>query len=200
MVVIWKELFDELLWLRLKWQNYKVLYSNPANVEVLNESAGTFFGICQLVFFDDAITALCRITDPETSCGRPNISLKRLLAEVDQSAHGKLFCDADKLLSSIEVRMVLLRHHRNKRISHNDYYTAVNPSVNPIPGISRQNISELLDEIHDFLELFDIEFNQSITAKTVACPFDGADKLLRYLQKACELRKKDNYKFIMDAD
>lgn len=197
MFAIWRELSNEETWLRLKWQNYRALYSNPETVTILNESAGSFFGMCQRVFFDDAISALCRITDRAETFGRENVSLKRLMGELDNTNHSCLISNADNALSDIEQKVAKIRIYRNKRIGHNDLQTSTNANDNPITGISRQDVTDTIDAIRDFLDLFEIHFDQTSTAKIVTGAWDGAETLVNYLKRANELREKDNYKFVM---
>lgn len=57
-------LSEELGELHLKWLLFSQLYEDEEIVDLPNESAPNFFGVCQSVFLDDLILSISRLTDP----------------------------------------------------------------------------------------------------------------------------------------
>lgn len=72
-------LYKEIVWLHLKWKDFRALFaSNPERVDLLNRAAPYFFGNLQRMMFEDALMHLCRLTDPPQSMGHDNLTLQRL--------------------------------------------------------------------------------------------------------------------------
>ena len=57
-------LYNECLWLHLKWSEYVSLYgTSPARIDLLNKSARGFFVLLDSSLWEDVLLHICRLTD-----------------------------------------------------------------------------------------------------------------------------------------
>ena len=76
------ELRNELVWLHLKWHDFRGLYANTQEtINLLNAAAPDFFYNLQRMMWEDVLLHLCRITDP------PKVSRKKTLTVCRISIH-----------------------------------------------------------------------------------------------------------------
>jgi len=72
---IFTELENELIWLHHKWDQYLKLFGrSEKQIIILNETANGFFGLVQMVLFEDIILHISRLTDPSKTFGKKNLS------------------------------------------------------------------------------------------------------------------------------
>ena len=62
----------------IKSQEYRVLFSNWDNLELINAIGGRFFASIQDVLYDDILLQLTRITDKTQIAGRKNLTIQML--------------------------------------------------------------------------------------------------------------------------
>ena len=111
---------EELLDIHVKRSLFTQLFgTDDARVALLNRFAPTFFAYVQLIFFDDLVLSLFRVTDPSMMGGKKNLTFDRLAAVVvaDDLTFGA------SVTAKVRHFEVLLGAHadwRNKRIAHND--------------------------------------------------------------------------------
>jgi hypothetical protein len=146
--------------LREKWLNYNYLYGHSQErVEVLNKCGSTFFSMVQSLFHDDFISILSRLTDPAEKLGS-NLSLEQLInkiSELKQNSNADIIYQLRGSLEPLREKTSSVRKHRNKRIAHSDYTIAIKFEEG-LPGISRKDIEQALEEAKTFLRLFYFHF------------------------------------------
>ncbi len=115
--------------LSLRWKTYlEISASGSERVELLNQSAGTFFAVVQRSLFDDCIMAVCRLTDPAKSSGKSNLSLFHLINTLED---GELKNEVSSLVDQAKKAASFQRNHRDKRIAHSDLELITNDSAMP---------------------------------------------------------------------
>jgi hypothetical protein len=179
---VYTALSTELAWAHVKWQLYRQLYAEPGRVDVLNRTAGHFFGTLQRALFDDIVLHLSRMTDsPSTGRGknrRPNLTIRRLPWLVP----AVLKADVHALVAAAVNACAPFWPWRHRRLAHTDLAHAI--TGDPLPGLSRAQIESALAALVGVLNRLDSHYRQSTTmyADTVA-PAGDAESLVFYLEK-----------------
>ena len=183
-----QKIFDVLdndrTWLQIRWQMYKQLYaSGPRRLELLNDSGSNFFVDLRRILIDDMIVGTCRMIDPAHTRHRRNATLDDLIHAVADEGINDLATELKKHLRTIESKSKPLRAHRNKRISHRDRETALEPEKRPLPGVTVETIDSVLDEIGKFLNTFQLNFGDSSTIYDWVNVSHGADTMIERLKE-----------------
>ena len=80
---LWTTLDKEVTWLHGRWIIYRQLFgTSKERVELLNESAGTFFNVLQDVLLHDVQLSLSKLGDPADTGSRENMTLEALHEDV----------------------------------------------------------------------------------------------------------------------
>src|SRR5438093_1029198 len=76
---LFSRLFNECVWLHIKWQEYVALFGkDESRVDLLNKAAPGFFHVVQETLWDDLLLHIFRLTDPD----KKTLTLQRLPALV----------------------------------------------------------------------------------------------------------------------
>jgi hypothetical protein len=140
------ELCSELVQASYRWLVFRQLFAkNKERIELMG-LASTFFGEVENMLIDFVFLHICRMTDSTTTGKYENAvigQLREALDAIDQKAFpeiGPLIVDLDKRLADIQTKSELIRHHRDKRISHLDKPTLLkSPDLNGVP-LPRKNL------------------------------------------------------------
>jgi hypothetical protein len=121
-----EELKKEIIWLHARWILYNKLYGkSERRVDLLNESAGTFFYVVQETFLADVHIALSKLSDPPATGRFDNLSLEQLQIRIDAECLSDLSNKTRPLLAAFRTRCALFRKLRNKTLAHFDLDTAL---------------------------------------------------------------------------
>ena len=110
----------ELLWVQLKWEEYKALFAtSPESVELLNTLAPFFWWNIQTVMWEDVLLHISRLTDAP----KKRLTVKQLpnLCRDDESVREEL----EKRIADAVSATRFARDWRNRRIAHRDLETAL---------------------------------------------------------------------------
>ena len=169
--------------LREKWLNYEYLYGHSQKrVEVLNKCGSTFFSMVQSLFQDDFISTFSRLTDPVEKFGS-NLSLEQLVVKLDQNSDVELIGRLTGHIERLREKTASMRKHRNKRIAHNDYKSSIEFEQG-LPGISRNDIKDALEEAEAFLTAFYFHFTKTYFFHDQLTIWQGAEVLWAKLAMA----------------
>jgi hypothetical protein len=150
------ELYRKLVELHVLWQQYRQLFGDePETVQLLNRTSGLFFKIVQDELWDSVLLGVSRMTDPPATGKNKNLTIQSLPPLITDSvlqAEVQVLCD--KALAAAEFA----REHRNKRIAHQDHNYLSNRSSNPLSGISRTLVEEMLAALRAVLNRLDTHF------------------------------------------
>ena len=145
----------------VQYKEYKVLFDDKEQVDMLNAIGPSFFSNVHDMMQDSLVLHITRLTDPHES-GRNNIykSLSiRMLPDRLQEGEGirnrERFEDLDwnkrltELVSMAKTNAEFARYHRDKRIAHLDRDVVMNlPSAEPLPHINSEDIEKVLNSIY----------------------------------------------------
>ena len=140
-------LFKEILWLTSKWSEFNKLYAaDKETIELINRSAGYFFVIVQDTMWDDLLLHLARLSGPEKSMGKANLSIFQIATTVEIEP---LKTKLKTMLKERDTVFSFTDDHRNKRLAHHDLGVAIE-GVSSIPGSSRLQIRKAIEFLQKF--------------------------------------------------
>src|SRR5689334_19928229 len=84
---MYDNLWNEVAGIHSQWKIFYQLFTNEERVDFLREMAPSFFGVLQNAFLDNIVVMLCRITDPEETGKKKNLTLERLVHSIDASIY-----------------------------------------------------------------------------------------------------------------
>ena len=181
---VFNELKTEIIWLHARWQIYEQLYGrSKKRIDLLNEAASFFFYVVQDVLLGEAQISLSKLADPAQSRSHDNLSLEQLHARVIAVGPPTLAAALRQILDRLKAKCTPFRLRRNKRLAHLDLTTAMQPSLNPLPGISVQMINEALEDVRAYVNEIERHFDDSETAYEHFGTHSDADALLEWVKR-----------------
>lgn len=186
---IFKELRSAVVWLHGHWIIYRQFYArSPERVDLLNESAGTFFSLLQNILLYDTTLAIARITDRPEIRGRSNLVLGQLVDKLDSSLYPDLLGRLRDGLRVIDLKCEVFRNKRNRQVAHSDLNTALKVEVDPVAGVSREMVEEALKAIRDYMNEFESYFCKSSMAYEHFTMSADGEALIWQLKRAADYR------------
>ncbi|MCG6154215.1 AbiU2 domain-containing protein [Rubinisphaera margarita] len=187
---IFETIENELTWLHGRWIMYRQLFgADQQTLDLLNQSAPTFFGMLQFLWLDYVVLEICSLTDRPRSFGRDNLVLRQLYEKLDREAYAKLVEQLEQKGELVEQCCGKLRTIRNRRIAHRDQRAALGAYQTPILGVSRKDVDDALVAMRDYVNCFRMEFLGSEMAFDQFELPDDATTLLSHLEAAVQNRK-----------
>jgi AbiU2 len=195
---IYDKLRSEIIWLHGRWLTYRHLYAeSPKRLELLRECSRTFFSILHDLLFDEVEVCLSKLTDP-ASGGKGkenhNLSLDQLQKQLAQHGDSHLAKECQLLLETIHSQSERFRRRRNKRHAHWDLPTAMKDL--PLPGVSRENVEGVLNNVRDYMNAIEYHYSYSTTAYEHFVMPDGAEALLATLRAGLRYEELVQERFI----
>ena len=183
---IFEKLRTEIVWLHGRWIIFEQLYAtSPERVDLLNETASSFFHILQTVLIDDVLMYIGRLTDkPETGRGgvNKNLSLGQVILALDREQYPELLTRLDAKLEQINTLSEEIRLQRDKKLAHYDMPIALKKTTTPT--ITFNAIKDTLKTIREFMDECELYFLDSETAyEALVMPADG-QALINKMKKA----------------
>ncbi len=176
-------LYREVVWLHLKWNDFRALFaSNPESVELLNKAAPDFFGNLQRMMFDDALMHICRLTDPPQSMGHDNLTLQRLPNSITAP---KLSSQVQSNVDAAKQKTQFARDWRNRALAHKELPQPT--GLQPLAQANLQNVEDALEKIRQTMNCIAQHYQGSPVnyAESVE-PLGGVESLLRHLKNSLE--------------
>jgi hypothetical protein len=136
--VVFMWLCQDVVSLQNKWDFFIELFEKKQNTDLLEELAPASFNIIYETLQNDIIMAISRLSDPAKSWGHKHLSLMTLVNRCTEIKSIK------KLMPDFIDICKPIRDLRNMRVGHRDLNTAIRPLENPLPGISKEQIDEIL--------------------------------------------------------
>lgn len=175
------ELYRKLMELHVLWQQYRQLFGSDADtVHLLNRTSGLFFKIVQDELWDSVLLGVSRMTDPPTTGKKKNLTIQSLPPLI---ADTKLQSEVQDLCDKALVAAEFAREHRNKRIAHQDHDYLSNRNSDPLSGISRALVEEMLAALRAVLNRLDLHFRDSTVMYEEFVDESGARLLVHKLRK-----------------
>ena len=139
---VYHALWQEVAWIYKKWAEYVTLFgTNPGRIELMNQSAPSFFRTVQDSMWESVLLHIARLTDSPRSRGKSNLSLKRLPGELAASPIGD---EVARLVSVASTQSDFARDWRNRHLAHRDLALALGQQVEPLAHASRAAVRQAL--------------------------------------------------------
>ena len=185
----------ELLWVQVKWEEYKALFAtSPESVEVLNTLAPFFWWNVQTVMWEDVLLHICRLTDPP----KKRLTVKQLpnLCPDDERVREEL----EKRIADAVHATRFARDWRNRRIAHRDLETALGQRqgnrgrAKPLATATRLDVEQALRSTNAVLNVIRRRLLGEGTAVgdavIVGGPHTGAEAFVAEIQALVDLGRR----------
>jgi len=186
---IFKSVHEDVIWLQCKWDLYLGLFSSEENTDLLSDLAQTSFKVIEESLRSDITMAISRLGDPSRYKIKDkiftNLSIETI---IEKSGTIK---NATSLLQDFRSASKSVREHRNKSVGHNDLDTAIRPTDNPLPGIGRSQVDEILRLAWQILNVIYQNFKPDEELGSRVLVSSGADALIYWLKLGWENRHKE---------
>lgn len=187
---VYETLQSELVWIHGRWKIYRQLFgSNSLRIDLLNETAGTFFSQLQRLWADYVVLEICRLCDPiqTTKSGPENLVMRQIPNLLDRQEHDDLVRNLIEIQGQIDVAIKPLRVRRNKKIAHNDLGCSLYSKETPIPGVSRKMIEDCLHLLRQYMNATGMYFGEPEMAYEAFAMTSDGELLLYKLKMASEM-------------
>lgn len=175
------ELYRKLVELHVIWQQYRQLFgTDDETIRLLNRTAGLFFKIVQDNLWDSVLLGISRMTDPPAMGKNKNITVLSLPPLIENDV---LRSEVEKLCEAALTQGKFAREHRNKRIAHQDHDYLTDKSSNPLNGVSRALVEDMLDSLRNVLNRLDLHFRDSTVMYQDFVDESGARVLVNKLRR-----------------
>ncbi len=121
-----KKFIDHCVILRAFWSHYQTLFDgSDLKRELLQKTADKFFRDLNLMLIEHLILQICKLTDPESTSGKRNLTVQFLIKNADFSASPRELAELTKIAARMDAFSKRIRPARNKFISHLDLDAAL---------------------------------------------------------------------------
>jgi hypothetical protein len=178
-------LWHDISWLHIRWAEYRELFGTvPSRVDLMNETAPTFFGHLEGVLWHDIFLDLSRLTDPPATSGQQNLTLRRLPSAV---ARLPIKDEVHSALDRVEAKARFARDWRDRRLAHRDLEHARDPKAKPLSAASRASVEEVLAAMRDLTQIAEGHFgNTTVAYEHIINAPGGASEMLYHLESGLE--------------
>lgn len=178
------EAFDRLVsHLNYRWKLHKDLFQGARQYELFNEAGSNVWVALRESLLDAIFMDISRLLDPPKSCGKDNLSIKRLLPMATSKKYEEVL--GAKHTEAADLYLRLIRPWRNQRLSHNDVDTHIGQTG--LPDVSFAEIDKLIAKINDvarFIVLCDTDVDRDFVP--MVTPKAWTQRLFRVLREGIE--------------
>ena len=182
-------LYNQVAWVHIKWKEHRALFgTSKERIDFLNEAAPVFFASLQSTLWDDVLLHLCRLTDPEKSAGKPNLTIKCLPPLISDA---DLRLKVERLLKLANEKTAFARRWRNRRLAHREFPAAITADLESLTPGSRHDVEEALSSIRSVLNCIEVHYmKSSVLYEHSIEALGGIDSLLKCLEKGVEEKRR----------
>src|SRR5262245_56409642 len=188
---LYKELWQEVAWLALDWQEYKVLYGDSEKLSLMTATASEFFRSLQRLQLQSVMMQLCRITDKPKSAGKPTLTLLRLEPLIDDAA---LKLNVDGLIDAARDATTFAREWRNRQGAHCELPARITglPAI-PLPRATSKDFEDAIASITAVMDAVSLHYlDCKTTYRGATNRAGGVGALLYYLKLGYEAERSGN--------
>ena len=181
---IFHQLFHECAWLHMKWSEFRALYAtSETRIALLNRAAGGFFRIVQIVMREGILLHLARLTDPPSSGGKPNLTLRRLPPLVED-ASARL--EVQQLVDEAVAACAFAKQWRNRHIAHRDLDLHLGTGADPLPVAEERSVDLAVTAVSASIEWFYANYLDSGLSFLLLSRPSDAESLLYTIREGLE--------------
>jgi hypothetical protein len=173
---VYSALWQEVAYIHHKWSEFLELFGKKeSRINLLNDAAPHFFQIVQDVLWEDIILHIARLTDPEKSMGKKNLSIQAI-TELISDEDAKILIDS--LVEEAKIKASFCRDWRNRHLAHRDLDLSLEKSAIPLEPASRANVKNALEAIVNVLNAVSCHYEESENDFSHGLNHSGAEALL----------------------
>jgi AbiU2 len=191
---VFADLWQDVVILQATWEIFIDLFATEQEtVELLNEVSPFLFRVIQEALLHELHMLLARLTDPPFSGQnrmQHNISLPRLLHEIEASDKSPFAAEVKSTIDDIVDRCAPLRKIRHKVLAHNDLNVALQLAP-PLPGLTRNEFEALIDDIIGQMNKVEFHYRDSTTLYKRGLAAYAVEHLTDYLRCGHESFKRE---------
>jgi hypothetical protein len=186
-------LWNDISLLHMNWNSYGQLFaSDVETIDLLNSIAPPYFAMTERTLRRDTLLRICRILDPPffgSDEDKPNASLSQLLIQVRGKLPTEILQEIESKISELRIVSKPIRDLRNKRFAHSDLKEVLKLREEPLPGVSRNLVEEVLAGIREIFNSLEDQFRDSATSFDFVSQLQGAKTLLFHLKRAIKYQE-----------
>jgi hypothetical protein len=189
LAALYQELWPEVVWLASAWQEFKDLYGDQANIDLLNDTAPAFFGDLQRSQQQGVMMHLCRVTDPPVSAGKPTLTLRRVAPLIDNAA---LAAKVEGFVTAAVNATAFAREWRNRQGAHCELPPSITgqPAA-PFPRAAWRDFEGAIASITAVMDAVSLHYCDSTTGFHLGtATLGGVSSLLYFLKMGSEADKQ----------
>jgi hypothetical protein len=162
-----KKMFEsldaEIINLFYRWKLFRQLFDGgEKNINLLNRSGANVFALLRRLILDDVYLTLCRLTDPATTVGFDNLSLRFFLNKLKADVNVLTALALESEFAELKKLTKHIRMHRSKRLAHSDL--KVTQKAYSLPPVLRGELDDALHALAKLMEdLHMIVFKRTTT-------------------------------------
>jgi hypothetical protein len=198
---VFGQLKSEITSLHARWKIYRQLFAHSdERSRLLNKTAPTFFFFIHEVLIDHIQLSIGKLTDSAHTGDKENLSLHRLHEQVEKLDDADLSSKLKEILVDLcgqrspkkSGKCEIIRTRRNKRIAHFDLNTSIQHGSDPLPGVSRQMIEDVLALLRQYMNTIQGHYcnNAYLYNGPAVAPHD-TETLVALLEDGLELRRSE---------
>jgi len=186
---IYDILYSQVAWVHIKWSEYRSLFAkSQERIAFLNEAAPAFFASLQTTLWDDVLLHLCRLTDPEMSVGKKNLTLQCLPSLISDTDLIKL---VDEALKQAKDKTSFARQWRNRRLAHRAFPEGITKDAESVNPGSRQDVEEALATIRNVMNCIERHYmGTTVLYEHSEEALGNTEALLACLKKGVEEKRR----------
>jgi len=172
---------EQCIWLQCCYNTYKELYeSGDETKRVLQDSASIFFKDLNSILIEYVVLQICKITDPEESQGRKNLTFEHLNSVLRDAQ--RITDEITNCSCGLSRYRNFIKDGRNKYISHLDTKSVLKGL--PIGEHDEEEVTAFFESLYGYVDAVGIAVGVGpLDFRTTAGTGDVLD-LIRTLRKA----------------
>lgn len=140
---------EECIWLRCCYNTYSTLYeSGDETTDVLAASAPIFFMDLNTILVEYCLLQVCKITDPEESRGRKNLTIAYINATLRRA--DRMTKEIELFAADVSRYRALINQSRNRLISHLDKKSVLKGM--PIGAHGEEDVAAFFESLFGYVD------------------------------------------------
>ena len=167
----------------LKWCVLMHLFSSKKTLDLLNETAPSFFHLIQELLISDIVLSIARLMDRPQICGKSTLSMKGFSARIADAGTRTTYVT---IINEIASQLGDLSAWRHKKLAHNDLKKALR--LERLPDLRIDNLDRIISLIADACNIVGGADKRPPYVRNMAYQPGGCDALLRCLKPTARRR------------
>ncbi len=175
----WSALYQQVVWLHVRWEIYCQLGTSPECIKILNRAASSYFYIAQGAILSEIQLTLSKLAQKN----KANLTVRSILEDSKQLKAGPNVKRLELLVAEYEQKCKEIIERRNKQIAHNDWETMLKSESAPLLGPSRKEIEDALGALRAFMNHIENHYTGLKTAYGCLSPGGDGTALILVLKR-----------------